>query len=107
MPSEIGDLKLEGVEREHAPWLIYGAVQLARPDPAELKDEVGVSLQTVRNWGSGQGMPTVKRAKALVGYFKKRGVTLDLKKGTLTFNIERAVAGGVEPRAPTGRNSIA
>lgn len=105
MPIETGDKRLDGVERENAPWLIYGAVQLVRPDPVGLKAEVGVSLQTVRNWGSGQGMPTVKRVRALVLYFKKRGVTLDLKKGTLTFSIERAVAGGVEPRKPTGRNA--
>jgi hypothetical protein len=105
MPIETGDKKLEGIERDNAPWLIYGAVQLVRPDPAELKTEVQVSLQTLRNWGSGQGMPTVKRVKALVEFFKRRGVTLDLKKGTLTFSIADAVAGGVEPRKPTGRNT--
>ena len=91
--------RLPDEERKHLPWLFSVASDAVGVSDAELK-RLGVTRNTLRNWCSGSGMPTKTRAQELRRYFADRGVLVNLKQGTLRFDIAKAIEAGVKGKAP-------
>jgi hypothetical protein len=89
---------LRGEERENAAWLIYAAMQIILPSEQEVEETFGASLKTVRNWGTGDSVPPASKLKDIREFFRERGVALNFKKGTLSFDIKKAVEAGVPHR---------